>query len=162
MDTGEYDDEFAQELQLVNLRSQRESYDTITEFIPYEQAVALKELGFSGVARYGQEASVYSKEGKHVFYCNYGMMGSGLSEGYIPAPSYRQVFTWFRKKHNLYHSIIPYRSTHDNYVDGTFHIEVRDSSGVNHTEHDDNEYFYEEAEVACINKLIELVKERGL
>ena len=119
------------------------------EFVPYEQALALKELGFDEIC-----FGYYDPQGK--FQYSYTPLGYFNSRTIVPL--YQQAFRWFREKHELYHSIIPYRSTHDNYVDGTFHIEVRDSNGKDHAEYDDNEYFYEEAELAYINKLIEEIK----
>ena len=132
------------------------------EFVPYEQALALKELGFDE-----QCSGWYSDRNIRIAGTN-GCVVSKLlrnsefieDEEFVSAPLYQQAFRWFREKHELYHSIIPYRSTHDNYVDGTFHIEVRDSNGKDHSEYDDNEYYYDEAELACLNKLIEILKEK--
>ena len=70
------------------------------QFVTYEIALKLKKLGFNEISRFGQETSLYTKEGKHTFYANYGFMGSGLSGGYIYAPLWQQVIDWFRDKHN--------------------------------------------------------------
>jgi len=72
------------------------------EFVTYEIALKLKELGFDEISRFGQETSLYTKERKHTFYANYGFMGSGLSGGYIYAPLYQQVIDWLFSKNLLY------------------------------------------------------------
>ena len=64
--------------------------------IPYREAKALKKIGYTNINRYSNVASLYDKKGKHVYYTNYGVMYSGLSDGYISAPTYDQVFKWFR------------------------------------------------------------------
>jgi hypothetical protein len=60
-------------------------------FIPYEEAKALNNEDYDKVTRFGQDASLYDEDGDHVFYANYGFMGSGLGEGYIPAPTWDEV-----------------------------------------------------------------------
>lgn len=76
------------------------------QFVTYEIALKLKELGFDEISRFGQETSLYTKEGKHTFYANYGFMGSGLSGGYIYAPLWQQVEQWFRDKYNMHITIL--------------------------------------------------------
>lgn len=71
-------------------------------FIPYEEAKALNNEDYDKVTRFGQDASLYDEDGDHVFYANYGFMGSGLGEGYIPAPTWDEVFTFFREKYELH------------------------------------------------------------
>ena len=71
------------------------------QFVTYEIALALKELGFNEISRFGNEASLYSKDKKFTFYTNYGFMGSGLSDGYIKAPLWQQVIDWLREKYNI-------------------------------------------------------------
>ena len=56
------------------------------QFVTYDIALALNGLGFDEISRFGSEISLYTKEGKHTFYANYGFMYSGLSDGYIYAP----------------------------------------------------------------------------
>jgi hypothetical protein len=114
------------------------------QFIPYEQALALKELGFDE-ACFG----LYAPPCKTVFLHHYGLLDA--KEQHL-APLYQQAFRWFREKHQIdshikkdenddacygYEAII---ECEDDFVDvGTFNT-------------------YEEAELACLNKLIEIVK----
>jgi len=107
------------------------------EFIPYEQALALKGLGFdepcfgwftTGYLRVG------SVESKHV---------QGLGE--LLAPLYQQAFRWFRVRHGLNHFVEPDVDCEPNYYNA--HVQC---SLVYHGNN------YEEAELACLKKLIEL------
>ena len=110
------------------------------EFIPYEIALALKELGFNEpcLAYYdyytkGVPLNIYESD-------------DGCGQ---PAPLYQQAFRWFREKHGFYNQI------HKRY--GWEGI-IRNS--VNGTlEWNDGTYNSpEEAELACLKKLIEIVK----
>ena len=75
------------------------------EFIPYEQALELKELGFD------EECfGYYDTEGLEVssdWYFNPHNKNSLFPEPYttnnpkISAPLYQQAFRWFREKYNL-------------------------------------------------------------
>ena len=66
-------------------------------FVTYEQAKALKEIGYDKYSRFGSECSLYKSNGKHTFYMN----GIG-DETYISAPLKTEVLQWFRDKHQLY------------------------------------------------------------
>jgi hypothetical protein len=119
------------------------------EFIPYDRALALKELGF------GEECLAYYDR-KQVFrLCTV----NGIFTHFTLAPLYQQTFRFFREKHNILANVYANASgflyqwedavggTHRGYSD----FEGPNDSGVWDT--------YEEAELACIDKLIELVKE---
>lgn len=66
------------------------------DFIPYEQALALKELGFRERC-----AAFYSTEEELCFkWESNGNMSLHLLR-LIQAPTFSQAFRWFREKHNL-------------------------------------------------------------
>ena len=111
------------------------------EFIPYQQALELKELGFNEPC-----FAWFILEGD-------GAKSTLVLEkcpkqdiGLCLAPLYQQAFRWFREKHKL--SGIP---THQSYE--IYNLE---------TEECINEIYpidtYEEAELECLDKLIEIVK----
>ena len=77
------------------------------QFVTYEIALAIKELGFDEISRFGQETSLYNVKGNHTFYCNYGFMYSGLSDEYIYAPLWQQAIDWFKDKYNFEIYILP-------------------------------------------------------
>lgn len=129
------------------------------EFVTYEQAKALEEIEFPLRPNFGSQTSLYNKEGIHTFYTNYGVMGSGLDEGYIYAPLKSTAFKWFRDKgyrFTIYFDI----SEDDRYM---FDIFQRDNENDWWKLIDESrfEYLtYEDAENALIDKLIEVVKQK--
>ena len=75
-----------------------------TEFVPYEQAEALKELGFDEHCF----AKYYQQDGNTPF-IQIGEIEIGEAENggdditfECDAPLYQQVFKWFRKTHKLH------------------------------------------------------------
>jgi hypothetical protein len=121
------------------------------QFIPYEQALSLKELGFDEpcFGYYNGQGNYIGEEGKMNSNCNkLGMHGT-----YCTAPLYQQAFRWFREKYNLKGFISPVE-----YLDGTddtYHwcIYNKCNSG-------NDQLTYEEAELECLKKLIEIVKQK--
>ena len=107
------------------------------EFVPYEETLALNKLGFDTEDYFG-----WYNEDKIIH--NYYPTNA------VPTPLYQQAFRWFREKG--YHcGIIP---RYDE-----FHYFIKDF--VNDKEYDDvyNISSYEEAELACLRKLIDLVNQ---
>lgn len=115
------------------------------EFIPYEQAIALKELGFDEPC-----LAVYLTAGRFLYISEYVNRGDYR----ILAPLYQQAFRWFRQKHNIlatvYSNASGYLYEWSDNVGGTHRgwsdYEGPNDSGVWNT--------YEEAELACLNRLI--------
>ena len=111
------------------------------EFIPYEQALELKELGFNELCLfyYGDNESlrIYHQ--------------SEISEDLIGAPLYQQAFRWFREKYGLYYKIHGY-SNNTSFV--------FDIAGGDFETYYDECPTYEDAELACLKKLIEIVKNK--
>ena len=73
-------------------------YNMEKQFVTYEIAIKLKEIGFDKISRFGNETSLYNKDGKFTFYCNYGFMYSGLNDRYIYAPLWQQVEEWLEEQ----------------------------------------------------------------
>jgi hypothetical protein len=116
------------------------------EFIPYEQALALKELnayiecfGFYWFNGSSHIWVLETKEYEDEYYKT------------ISAPTFSQAFRWFREKYKIRHVI-------DEYDLNNYCFSIDD--GIN----DDIEVVgyksYEEAELECLKKLIEIVKEK--
>ena len=118
------------------------------EFIPYEQALALKELGFDEPC-FGS----YDPFGSKQLSCS-GIYTYGNC---IAAPLYQQAFRWFREKYDLRiwiesnYGVLKFEyviaTTNFNFIDKQFN----DLSGYK---------TYEEAELECLKKLIEIVKNK--
>jgi hypothetical protein len=122
------------------------------EFIPYEQALELKELGFD-------EECLAHTPLMELHKTDYNVFGE-LKDIRIGLPLYQQAFRWFREKHNILSTIYANASG--------FLYEWEDAIGGTHRGWSEYEGpndsgcwdTYEEAELACLNKLIELVKNR--
>jgi hypothetical protein len=122
------------------------------EFVPYEQALALKELGFDeSTYTWRQHGNGISGdvEGKRDYYNRKG-------DVYTALPLYQQAFRWFREKYGLYHSIGLDNSLEDD-VNCDYQI-INHNQSISELETDFKSY--EEAELACLNKLIEIVKQQ--
>lgn len=100
------------------------------EFIPYEEALALKELGFDEECLGWFRDKLFTLEEKGDYFVLYG----------LEAPLYQQAFRWFREKYGLHHNI-----SNDKF--GYYTNEGKFDT-------------YEQAELTCLRKLIEIVKQR--
>ena len=123
------------------------------EFIPYELALELKQLGFNEncIATYSEDRDFELQD----FEQNYDTFPPQI----ISAPTYAQAFRWFRDKHQLIHHMYwVYKKTYVG-VDWIFHIKGINMINNNVVPHDETRFeTYEEAELACLKKLIEIVK----
>jgi hypothetical protein len=119
------------------------------EFIPYEQALALKELGFNEpcIATYDEDKEFEIQD----FEQNYDTFPSHI----IAAPLYQQAFRWFRERYNLYgFPKTTFGSMNPKQI-VFFYYWIKDGEEFTNIK----EYnTYEEAELACLKKLIEIVK----
>ena len=121
------------------------------EFIPYEQALALKELGFDE-----QCLALYDLDGKiTIEFVNWKNAKNRKSNYLIATPLYQQAFRWFREKHNLCFLLES--------VGGKkgYFFAIQDiQSGDKVLDWTDGYYNHEEAEFECLKKLIEIVKNK--
>ena len=79
-----------------------------------------------------------------------------LYNGTISAPTFSQCFRWFREKHTLYHNIKMFGDW-DN-PQFSYIVSGRTMNNPAHMWHYEDKNSYEEAELACLDKLIEIVK----
>ena len=134
---------------------------TRREFIPYEEALALKELGFKDhcICAYNDSKILLAHYPQKCFY-GYNTSDciglDGLNEYEILAPLYQQAFRWFRGEYDLVAEI----QAPDG-KNGKWNPTIHKVYGFGN--HYDNDGFdtYEEAELACLRKLIEIVKKGG-
>ena len=118
------------------------------ELIPYEEALALKELGFD------QPCFAYWCADPSLSKPFLTFIKPFDDEWFIPTPLYSQAFRWFREKYDIQYWL------NDGGCLGKAFIKI---TGFKH----DKFYFsssepmeYEEAELACLKKLIEIVKNK--
>jgi hypothetical protein len=114
------------------------------EFLPYEQALALKELGFN-------------KECLRI-YVNKSLAVRPYDESneVINAPLYQQAFSWFREKYNIESSIftVEEKNKYSGSLKGNY------TNNFKHFGFIDFYDTYEEAQLECLKKLIEILKEK--
>ena len=125
------------------------------EFIPYEQALALKELGFDEpcLAFFWNTGKFYTTaEYPHSIETHKQNQLGDYNYDSTSAPLYQQAFRWFREKHNIdsYH-IEPTNNMFGNFY-GVLGLRTATFNGGFKT--------YEEAELACLKKLIEILKQK--
>ena len=121
-------------------------------FIPYEQALSLKELVFCEPC-FGYYYTTNGKDWKFAEKSEYYRLDDEINIGpnfSLSAPLYQQAFRWFRDKHNLDSWVYS-----PNEFKGYFAIILKHKRFVSYNEQFDT---YEEAELACLNKFIEIVK----
>lgn len=127
------------------------------EFIPYEQALELKELSFDEPC-----FSIYKTSGELIFteFYEYNKLQKCSEKSHIGsdwlslkcyAPLYQQAFRWFREKYE-YEISIHKLIEEDGYMASIRWEGVEDIF----TQVEGNTY--EEAELECLKKLIEICK----
>ena len=120
------------------------------EFVPYTEALELKELGFDEPC-FGK----FDGRGKNKGKIWYEMPNTGqdsIPVGDVLAPTYSQCFRFFREKHGLF--IQPNRTIDS---EGTWYYF---SIASKRTDVCEGSFVYEEAELACLKKLIQIVKNK--
>ena len=137
------------------------------EFLPYEESLALKELGF--------DEPCLAKYQKLAEFANYQLQllqkerNCNRLDTAISAPLYQQAFRWFRKKHGLQSYINPELSFSYNnpkytviFIKTTKNFTTYKDDTIWVRENIERKRFnsYEEAELECLKKLIEIVKNK--
>jgi hypothetical protein len=117
------------------------------EFVTYELALKMKQLGFDEPC-----LGFYNKEDRpNLGYCTNSFQDDTTLEIKCTAPLYQQAFRWFREKYQLHSTI-----TSISQESWQWHItKPGESLGKLY---DEDFYTYEEAELECLKKLIELIK----
>jgi hypothetical protein len=115
------------------------------EFVPYKLAVKLKELGFD-------EPCMASRDMNN-------------DENLIQIPLYQQAFRWFREKYGLYTEMHKkFDGIGVSIILSEYRYDMRQDKEV---EYHIPKYFgniyrsYEEAELACLEKLIEIIESKS-
>ncbi len=139
------------------------------EFVTYKQALALKELGFdepcllslswiNGYNTYTEksnEPKAWISSNVEIKY-DFSQFKVDFKDVYhveIQIPLYQQAFRWFREKHNLMFNLNCYNFVKP--IEYHWSITWNDEAkghGLVET--------YEEAESACLDKLIEIIKNK--
>lgn len=126
------------------------------DFVPYPEALELYNLGAlflnpgfphlaiyrNGVLRFANQAAIE-------------MFVEDFKEEVFTAPLYQQAFRWFRENHGLSFEC----RTPDGF-DGRWFPGIHKIKGFGNYYDNDGFDTYKEAELACLRKLIEIVKSK--
>lgn len=121
---------------------------TELEFVPYQESLELKKLGFDKPC-----FGYYDNQIKEL-----DTISSEVCERlckhdtHIKAPTFSQVFRWFREKLNLHSGIYPYYNEYE--------FQIKDFRLPTNTPINGGIMSYEEAELDCLKKLIEIIKNK--
>ena len=123
------------------------------EFIPYSEALALKELGFDE-----QCLALYDLDGKiTIEFVNWKNAKNRKSNYLIATPLYQQAFRFFREEYNMLSTIYSNASGWCfEYLDNEGGTHRYDSGYTGDCEMSGAFTSYEKAELACLKKLIEI------
>ena len=113
------------------------------EFVPYEQALALKELGFD------EDCFAFYDEEEYLFTVR---EQDDINEEWLIAPTFSQAFRWFREKHNLQTEMV-FSEKPDRFY---YYIGNMVTGDMDRG----SDMSYEEAEQACLIKLINICKKK--
>ena len=119
------------------------------EFIPYEQALELKEIGFDEPC-YGYLTDDHFELNSEL------LRGSEMDETWLNIPTFSQAFRWFRETHNLDSYLKPEIIRNKKGYD--FYIWVNDSEDLETGT--SSLSTYEVAELTCLKELIKIVKNK--
>ena len=129
------------------------------EFVPYEPSLDMKELGFDepcfGEYRQWDGNEPWLQLYQDLDGCSTDPADYGYTQEAL-APTFSQAFRWFRDKYKI-HSIINLT------IIGTWYFELYDLNDKRNAEIKTNQNEFEtpeEAELACLIKLIEIVKNK--
>jgi hypothetical protein len=120
------------------------------DFVPHKEALALKELGFREDC-----FGMYDKKYPTIFIDSKakGVLNKFNDTDMFLAPLYSQAFRWFREKHGYVY--LPCIGTQEY----SYKIWDEKKDSMLTEDYFDFNGTYEEAELACLRKLIEIVKD---
>ena len=125
------------------------------EFAPYDRSLKIKALGFDEPCFAWYVSESYGLE--------YGkVVKSDLIKDGIVAPTFSQAFRWFREEHNLFGKIEVLNFGADEYCFEIYDLfeekTIYDNFQGAAASYTGTFNTYEEAELACLDKLIEIVE----
>ena len=128
------------------------------EFVSYEIALKLKELGFDEPCfTYYYNINGNIRTGIVVNIYNAWTYLATKKLGITLAPLYQQVFRWFREKKNLYGVY----TMGDDWNNFYFHIWRNDTMTKTFVTSSNWVYeTYEEAELACLDEMIKIIENK--
>ncbi len=125
------------------------------EFVPYEQALELKELGFD------EECLAWTIPNETNFIISPCEKYGERFDKMVQIPTFSQVFRWFREKYKVEGYINLNDSKENNFH---YYFNYINTNNIHNRREYCNFFIgnfktYEEAELECLKKLIEIVKD---
>jgi len=128
------------------------------DFVPYSESMELKELGFDEPCikqwTYTPELIFCTSIWGHPKLKTNKESHSDSGGDCISAPTFSQAFRWFREKYILFSGVLSEYSYGGEIH--AYHINGKRQENISKG----NFTTYEEAELACLRKLIEIVKQK--
>ncbi len=118
------------------------------EFVPYELALRMRNLGFNEPCFVW--ADVYTKENVYMYPTNENNMNQYNET--VSIPLFQQAFRWFDENTSCQGFIIP------SIKEGHFDWEILNLDTEEKIECTEYYYTRKEAELACLEKLIEIIE----
>lgn len=128
------------------------------QFIPYQGALELKELGFDEecFTCYSKDGRLYRSDDWACGFVSHDLIRQKTHS--CLSPLWQQAFDWFREKHELF-SIVYYHTDSRVFFEHPHYFRVYEPKFKGKQISVSKEYkTYEEARQACLEKLIEIVK----
>jgi hypothetical protein len=123
------------------------------EFVPYELAAKLKQLGFDEPC-FGYHYTLNGKDWKFADNHKYHEIDDQLvigSKFTLLAPTFSQAFRWFREEHDLHYQLVPFFSDKESHAVDYYLAIAQHRPPI-------QVKTFEEAELAALDKLIEIVE----
>ena len=125
------------------------------EFVPYGEASELTELGFNEPCfKMSEHKKICDEQSKpegcqlHNLHCGYPDCTIDKSITPIPLPTFSQAFRWFRDNHNLGAIVSQFGYAIENQYGQATNFELENKNPLS----------YEESELECLKKLIQIAK----
>ena len=116
------------------------------QFVPYEIALAMKELGFD-------ESCLAFHSEIHGLLITSPTQNVNEIAGEVLAPLYQQAFDWFRERYDWYYELTPHEDSYD------WAAVIYPLTCIDDPSHIGNDFLsYEDARLACLEELIEIIK----
>jgi hypothetical protein len=118
------------------------------EFVPYELALKIKQIGYKkeGV---DEDCFAFYDEEEYLFTVR---EQDDINEEWLIAPTFSQAFRWFREKYDLHYQLIPFFSDKESHAVDYYLALAQHRPPI-------QVKTFEEAELACLEKLIEIVEQ---
>lgn len=135
-------------------------------FLPYKESIELKELGFDErTLAYWFNETPTNPEGQCIVYYEKPWNNEKILKGviieYYSAPTFSQAFKFFREKYDIQHSIKHWckdDKIREYYYEIGYTCRNTRCGTSSIAEQQYNMFKYEEAELECLRKIIEIIK----